>query len=216
LLLNGCSYTTSWKINSLAEKLQFDSSVNLSLSGSSNDRIFRTTLEYIFDNPVDFVILSLTFWDRQEAHWGIDGWTDYSSKGIMRSAELKNDESLYTKYIQDRYRYDININYIDKLLNDLIIFTGWLDHMNIRYLIFSSPGEYFKNNDFRFNPKKLKYLKNNPRILDIEDWSANQYMHDNGGLGIEQDQTPSSRHYTSESYKILDSYIYEYIVSNNL
>lgn len=218
LLINGCSYTTNWSPldKVLGKKLEFESTVNLSTPGSSNDRIFRTTLEYIFKNKVDFVMLSMTFWDRQEAYWADDDWTDYSPMGATRPAELKNDESMYKKYIQDRYRYDVDINYMDKLLNDIIMFTGWLDSMGIRYLIFSSPGEYFKWAKFTFNQDKLTYLKNNTRIIDIENWSANQYMHDHGGTSIEKEGSPANRHYTTKSFAILNEFIYEHITNNNL
>ena len=219
LLINGCSYTTNWSPSCqlLGNKLNFESTVNLSLSGSSNDRIFRSTLEYIFNNSVDFVILSLTFMDRQEAPWGKDIWTDYSPMGVMRPSELLNDEKLYTKYIQDRYRYDIDMKYTDKLLNNIITFSGWLDHKKIRYVIFSSPGEYFKNADFGFiNQNKLIYLNKNPRIIDIENWSANQYIHDNGGTSFEQEGIPSGSHYTPDSYPILNNFLYDYIIKHDL
>ena len=218
LLINGCSYTVNWSplCAQLGNQLGFTETTNLSMPGSSNDRIFRTTLEYIFTNDVKYVIIALTFWDRQEAPWGKSAtWTDYSHNGLLRASEV-DSPNLYNSYIQDRYRYDININYIDKLLNDIITFSGWLESKDIKYLIFTSSGNYFEKNNFKFIQTKLDYLKQNPRIIDIETWTSNQYMYDHGGTSIELNGPPDGRHYTKESFATLNEFIVDYINTNKL
>jgi len=223
LLINGCSYTVNWNqtCREFGKKLNFENTVNLSLSGSSNDRIFRSTLEYIFKNKVDFVILALTFWDRQEAPWAEEGtWTDYSSNGIVRPSEVASPD-IYDSYIQDRFRYDIDNNYIDKLLNNTITFSGWLDSQNIKYLIFSSPGGYYSEPGFLFNHykntiEKLAYVRKNPRLIDGGDWSSNRYMADNGGVGEERDLEPNIKHYNADSFNILNRFIIDYVKKHNL
>ena len=218
LLINGCSYTVNWSPLSgeLGTQLGFTTTTNLSLAGSSNDRIFRTTLDYLLTHKVDYVILALTFWDRQEAPWAKLGiWTDYSHNGLMRASEVRSPE-LYDAYIQDRYRYDIDINYVGKLLDSLITFTGWLDSQAIKYLVFTSSGNYFHYPVGTIVQTRLDYLKTNPRIIDIECWNSNQYMHNHGGIGLEQDWPPDGRHYTSESFSSLNKFIINYINENNL
>jgi hypothetical protein len=223
LLINGCSYTVNWNqtCREFGKKLNFENTINLSLRGSSNDRIFRSTLEYIFKNKVDFVILALTFWDRQEAPWAKEGtWTDYSSKGIVRPSEVASPD-IYDSYIQDSFRYDIDNNYIDKLLNNIITFSGWLDSQNIKYLIFSSPGGHYAEPGFLFNHykntiEKLAYVRKNPRLIDGGDWSSNRYMADNGGVSEERDLESNIKHYNADSFNILNRFIIDYVKKHNL
>lgn len=223
LLINGCSYTVNWNqtCKEFGKKLNFETTINLSLSGSSNDRIFRSTLEYIFKNKVDFVILALTFWDRQEAPWSKEGiWTDYSAIGLRRPDEVASPD-MYDRYIQDRFRYDIDNNYIDKLLNNIITFSGWLDSQNIKYLIFSSPGGYYAEPGFLFDHykntiEKLAYVRKNPRLIDGGDWSGNRYMADNGGVSEERDLEPNLKHYNADSFNILNRFIIDYVKKHNL
>jgi hypothetical protein len=72
LLLNGCSYAHCWhNINELSNRLGYTESINIGLPGSSNGRIFRSTLEYLTaHDDVGFVVIMLTFWSRFEAPWG--------------------------------------------------------------------------------------------------------------------------------------------------
>lgn len=216
LLVNGCSYTKNWSstLPEFGTKLGFDETVNIGKSGSSNHRIFRSTLNYILNNPVDFIILSLTFWDRQEAPWGIDGdnlWIDYSINGVMlESDQLAYPRDSYSSYIKSRYKHDIGPAYIDKFISDIIVFSGFLDHLGIRYLIFSAPGEHLK-----FDPIKISYLDKNPRIIDLSNWSSNQYMYENGGQSQETGN-PSYLHYDIKSYKLLNNFLYDYIIKHQL
>ena len=217
LVINGCSYTTNWSPSCklLGDKLGIEQTVNLSLTGSSNDGIFRSTLEYILENnDVEFVILALTFWDRAQAPWGTDRvWVDYSPNGIMRSFEnLKYNSDLYEGFIKDRYRYDIGPEYLELLLNNIITFSGWLKSQQIRHVIFSSSGEY----NISGNLTKLKYLRSNPCVIDIENWSSNHYMGANGGEGYEKHFPLSGQHYSPESFTILNDFVYNYITEHNI
>jgi hypothetical protein len=159
------------------------------------------------------VILALTFWDRQEAPWGKKStWTDYSPMGILRPSEVEY-EKLYKNYINDRYRYDLKNQYIEKLLDDIILFCGWLDNQQIKYLIFSSPNNLFKDNKIVLAEEKIEYIRSNPYIVDIENWSANQYIYDHDGKCYKDENNidPGCRHYTTESYTILNKFIINYL-----
>lgn len=220
LLINGCSYTIPWNetCDELGSRLGFNSTVNIAHSGSSNARIFRTTLDYILENSVDFVILSLTYWDRQEALWGVNKqWVDYSINGVMKqSAELQYPLETYQGYIKDRFKFDLGTEYIEKLLNDIILFSGWLDHIGIRYLIFSAPNDNFIYENY--NLTKLNYINKNNRIIDIKNWGSNQYMFDHGGYSKDFTPgcSPGQLHFDGKSYKILNDFLYEYIIKNQL
>lgn len=206
--------------NLLGTNLGFDETVNLSLAGSSNARIFRSTLEYIIENQnVDFVILALTFWDRVEAPWGKEQiWVDYSPNGIMRESDsLKYDGNIFKKYITDRFKFDLDINYVDLLLNSIITFSGWLTANNIRHVIFSSPGEYFNWLDIT-STKKIEYINSNPHIIDIVNWSSNKHIgeHDGTGYDSESNLPLSGKHYSPKSFTILNEFLYNYINEHKL
>ena len=71
LFLNGCSYAHAWKnADELSTRLGYDTTVNMGLPGSSNRRIFRTTMEYLTKNTVDFAVIMLSFFERYESPWG--------------------------------------------------------------------------------------------------------------------------------------------------
>jgi hypothetical protein len=218
LLINGCSYAVRWKAdavyNQLGPDLGYTNVINLSISGSSNDSIFRRTINHIITHKVDMVILALTFYKRQEAPWTTDRkWTDYSSLGIMRPDEVR-DADQYHQYIKDRYKYDLGWQHVEKMLDDVIMFSGWLESKQIKYLIFSSPIA-FNLHSYNLDSIKYKldYIRLNPNILDLENFSANQYMYEQGGKWDIQDNQfdPNIRHYLPDSYLILNKFIVDYL-----
>ena len=214
LLINGCSYATSWSPldQTLGTQLGYNKVTNISVVGSSNASIFRRTIGHILTNDVNMAILSLTFWDRQEAPWGEkSAWTDYGPNGILRPGEVEN-EKLYKDYINDRYRYDLKIQYIEKLLDNIILFCGWLDNQQIKYLIFSSPDNLFRDT-VGLPEEKINYIRSNPYLINLENWSANQYIYKNGGKWDKNEENidPGSRHYTAKSYTILNKFIINYL-----
>lgn len=234
LLLNGCSYADAYRnVGDLAGKLGFEKTVNLGRTGGSNSRSFRTTLEYISKNQsVDFVILMLTFWGRFEAPWcehiPVEGkWISYSPHGtsplrsdLCPTQRLSHDAPDIESYIKHRISAGGWLSdYLDRVIIDTIMFSGWLDSMKIPYCIFHTTGltydiDYHQE---KFDKEKYQWIKNNPRIIDL-DWSSNQFMHDNGGLGYTEDQSlePRIRHYHPNEHKVLTEFLYDYIIDNNL
>ena len=103
LLVNGCSFTAG-----TIESLNGDFSktwpnvtghniVDLSMKGSSNDRIVRTTVNYLVDNHPDFVVIQWTLPQRYE----------YTEDGAIKQAlvpaptdkgiKIYNDQRLLTQ-----------------------------------------------------------------------------------------------------------------------
>ena len=74
LLINGCSFTRDWYPNNWFIDHNI---VNIAEFGGSNQRAFRTTIEWIANNgKPDFVIIGLTYDTRNEmVFW--DHGTDY-------------------------------------------------------------------------------------------------------------------------------------------
>lgn len=223
LLMNGCSYGSAWgvEIYPFAQSLGFNSAVNLSKPGSSNSRIIRTTFEYLQKNAVDFIVLSLTFWDRQEAPWKTfedyeSVWSRYTSKGIPHKTDIaeKSEFNVYNNYVKNRYLYDISTPYIEKLLLELIFFTAWLDVNEYKYIIYSAPG-FCKEDLPSYTKSKFNILARNPRLIDLETFSSNIFMFENGGTSVDK-VDPSIRHYDVTSHRILYPFLKEYIYKHNL
>lgn len=236
LLLNGCSYAHCWhNVDGLATRLGFDDTVNIGLPGSSNGRIFRSTLEYLTNNnDVGFVVIMLTFWSRFEAPWGSENiplegkWVSYASNGITNqidSSRLDKSEvelKLLDNYITDRFKYDLGFEYFDKLATEIITFAGWLDSIGIPYVMFNPCEHLWSYSNGYYNTDKLKWLRNNPRIIDIENFLANQWMHDNGADISQEERAkfqkarvavdPRWAHYGVDGYAKLNDFLYNRIV----
>jgi hypothetical protein len=133
----------------------------------------------------------------------------------MRPSEVPSADQ-YQQYIKDRYKYDLGWQYVEKMLDDVIMFSGWLESKQIKYLIFSSPIA-FNLHSYNLDSLKYKldYIRLNPNILDLENWSANQYMYEQGCAWDRRDNhfEPNIRHYTPESYLILNKFIVEYLTN---
>jgi hypothetical protein len=221
LLLNGCSYGYSWgtALSILSDKLNIKDCVNLSIPGSSNDRIFTSTMEYVLTYSVEFVVLSTTFWDRQSAPWNFDienynrNWISYSPLGIknLKYKELNNQ---YLKYIEDRYKFDINRSYIDMFAHDVISLSGFLTSKNVRHVIYSAPGDLFLKN--HLSEVKLKNIKENKNLLGLDHWSSNLFLYESGSRSIEKNVSPEFGHYRDLENLPLVEYLYSYIQQNNL
>lgn len=227
LVVNGCSYGDRWQVvGDLAKRLGFEKSVNLSRSGASNPRIFRTTLNYVAEHKPDFVIIMLTGWDRLEAPWGeftddfTEGWVDYGPNGVLnQSVYTEFPKNFYQGYIQDRYRYDVDIRYVEKILYELTSLTGWLESQNTKYLVFSSCSGLFTEveKSDRYGAK-LDLLKSNPRIIDLETWCSNRYLYEKGATCTPKDinQQPEYMHFEPTGYFYLNDFVYNHIIDNDL
>lgn len=209
LLVNGCSYAEVWGGKDLAKDLDLNL-INLSKSGASNSRIFRTTIDYILENDdIDTVILMLTFWDREEIRID-DEYFDYNPNGFRnKSNKLTKD---YTEYILNRYRYDFdNEQCVVNLLGKVLTTSAWLKSKNIKHIIFSGPGGYVLPGEKRKNILNLKEAcRNVSEIIDL-DWSANQYLGELGADGPNNDLPYNARHYYSTEFKPLDDKVKQWL-----
>lgn len=235
LLINGCSFANTWcNADQLGLQLGFDKTVNLGFSAGSNDRAFRTTVEYVLENKdVSFVILMLTFWDRMEAPWGKENvkyegnWVTYAANGITGRLVDQLDKSdvekkLLDRYIVDRFRYDVDEEYIDKLLINVITLTGWLKSRGIKYCVFNTCDDRYATMD----NNKFDYLAKDTGVIDLKKFLSNIYIHNNGGpipdIELEYAKEynrkvdPRFVHYDERGGAVLNSFLNEYITNNCL
>jgi hypothetical protein len=232
LLINGCSYAYTWGSTlpaELGDKLGFDETVNLGHRGGSNNRTFRTTVEYILENDsVEFVILMLTFWGRDEGAWviptPIEGpWISHGTSLHPCDIGVNNrimDVPLdwVTKYLELKTLIGFNKTHCcDVLITDLLCLIGWLKSKNIKYCIFGACDMDYSQDSL--SPIKKRELLTDPRVINIFEWSSNKLLYENGIECIAQDKklsNPFIRHYNSDGYHILNDFLYNYITDNKL
>jgi hypothetical protein len=208
LLLNGCSFMDNYYYQEHFNRLLDANTVNLSRAGSCNRRIIRTTVDYVEQNPVDAVVMGLTFYDRQESPFvdREDPWISYNSQGMQAVFSNLADYSstaehkLVNDYILSRYRYDINEHYLDALYLDLRMFSAYLREKNIKFCIFNTCDRHHRPIDL------------GPGFIPF-DFIANEYLEQNGSIGMAQDQNlpPNARHHYGEDVIILVKYLINFI-----
>lgn len=99
VLINGDSYSAAREHNVYGDFVgkKWDCSVvNIAIEGSNNDRICRSTVEYIESLPSDskpFVIIGWSFIRRLEV------WYYGDNKKILNRIPDKTDDSVYNKFV---------------------------------------------------------------------------------------------------------------------
>lgn len=188
---------------------------NIARAGSCNRRIIRTTVDYIEQNPVDFVLLGLTFYDRQESPFvnKTDPWVSYNSQGIQAVFSDVNDyESqaqyqILSRYVIDRYKYDINEHYLDKLYLDLKMFAAYLKSRGIGYCVFNTCDSHHKANDLHSDPGFVPF-----------DFVGNVFLEDHGcqHYYLDDDLPANARHHYDSDVIILVRHLSDYIKEHKL
>lgn len=217
VLLNGCSFLDNYYYREHFKELLGATVTTIAKPGSSNRRIIRTTVDYCELAKPDFVILGLTFYDRQESPFLHESkpregpWVSYNSRGFQATFceaddfESTAEHKLISDYIRDRYRYDINQHYLEQLYLDLKMFTAWLQSQSIGYCIF--------NTCDRHHTAQFA----DPGIVPL-DFIANDFLQANGCRHHEaDDELPhNARHHYGEDVILLVAHIVEYIQRNRL
>ena len=213
LLLNGCSFMDNYHYSKQFEKLLNAQATNLARPGSSNRRIIRTTVNYIEKNSVDFVVLGLTFYDRQEGPFltiprdQIEGtWVSYNNQGFQATFVSLDDfdsnieHKITEDYVKSRYKYDIGLAYLDQLYLDLNLLSGYLKNKGIRFCIFNTCERHHQNIDLGKGFLPFSFI-------------GNDYLEQNGCQCFEQDRLlpTNARHHYGEDVIILTQYLVNYI-----
>ena len=215
LLVNGDSYLAN-KINQdFATRLNCSELVNLASAVNSNSAIIRTTINYLESNPVEFVLIGLTFLDRFELSVDGSNWINCGVQGVVNQTSLANiDIEQLNQHIRERYKFDYQyLTSVEQLFCDIIMLSGYLTSKNIKFCIFNWVHTF---KDFNFPLKQsINRIKN---IVSLDDFSANQFLHDNGvaPMAPDKDLPAFIRHHKLEYYYLLENYLYDYCVRNQL
>jgi hypothetical protein len=190
--------------------------VNIAKAGSSNRRIIRTTVDYIEHNTVDFVVLGLTFYDRQEGPFLTEpkqregNWVSYNVQGFQATFcevtdfSSKTEHKLVEDYVKSRYRYDINEHYLEQLYLDLRMLAGYLNSKGIGFCIFNTCDKHHQLIDL------------GPGFVPFS-FIGNEYMVQNGVVCMEADRDlpQNARHHYGEDAIILVKYLVDKIKNDS-
>lgn len=207
VLVNGCSFMDSYYYREHFNQLLNANTVNIARAGSSNRRIIRTTVDYIESNPVDLVILGLTFYDRQESPLvdRADPWVSYNSQGMQAQFASTEDftstveHKLVDDYVKSRYRFDINEHYREQLYLDLRMLAAYLRERGIKFCIFNTCDTHLYEN---LGPGFVPFT-----------FIGNVFLEQQGSQCMEQDKDLpiNARHHYGEDVIILVKYLVNYI-----
>lgn len=207
ILLNGCSFMDNYYYKQHFDTLLKANTVNIAKPGSSNRRIIRTTVDYIDSNPVDLVVIGLTFYDRQESPLidRADPWVSYNSQGMQAQFASSDDftstveHRLVDDYVKSRYKFDINQHYIEQLYLDLKLLAAYLREKNIKFLIFNTCDTHLFEN---LGPGFVPFT-----------FIGNIFLEQQGVEFMEQDQDLplNARHHYGKDVIILVKRLLEYI-----
>jgi hypothetical protein len=163
IYVNGCSYAriSGGKTYSdfLGEQLNCPS-INAAHPGSCNSRIIRTSLRDLILHKKthnDIVaVISLSFLIRTEM-WDLthsnQQWREYNDGDFFSEQFVETldwytaDDNTRVANVDKKYKefaiswlswYNVEAETV-KLLQNLILFTGWCEKNNIKYIIFSGP-----------------------------------------------------------------------------
>jgi hypothetical protein len=173
LVTNGCSYTAGYCLtdyendyskyafgHTVKKQLNCDF-VNLAKSSGSNDRIIRTTMDWLLENKNKdcFVFTVITNFDRFELCWFNDNQIDWlkEKKEHLTNLDFYNDDLTilaarkhFNRRIKKRYP-NAPLNNIQKFLDEYYNNShDWGFQMNRQMKQFLLLESYFKQNNIKY------------------------------------------------------------------
>jgi hypothetical protein len=187
---NSCSYgvVSNGPVYSDFIANQFDAElINHGSAGSCNERIFRTSTRDILKilnkhGAKDILVLiGLTNTFRGE-FWGTTpaSHQDGHFQSFTATSAVEN-------YTQEFYKMYDQEAAITNLLSQLVVFSGWLKHLNIRYLVWAN-SMHIKPINFteNFIEPFYKNVSQDTGILPLFDFNFCELAQQNGYQTIDQ------------------------------
>lgn len=225
ILANGCSFTEGYYLNSLDLAWPFQlgeqlncSTVNLAQGGGSNQRIFRTTLDYLTKHTPEYLIIGWTDVNRFELPICNGTYARINSNNVLYHEQLKSNpppkllQEIYYKYLHNSY---LNT---DLLLTYILTIQDLCSAKNIKYLSFNafSPfninevltdyHEYYKYEQSQLDSKLVDaYSQLNNKLSKI-----NNFLHLTMSEYCRGHQAPldSGGHPTELGHRLFSEYVF--------
>lgn len=225
LVISGCSFVECWHpTQSFVDALGCDSAVNLGRVGGSNQRSFRTVIEWIAQNgDPGFVIVPITYITRFEmAISNREDPIDGAWFPIQRYELIEQNQDKILGFIDQRRLKDLidltyavtpdTRTYWDRLFTEMIMFAGFLRSRSIPYLMFDMVNA-FDPADIKIYQatEKVRLLEQDPRIIDLWKFVGNRYMWETMSEKQQSGVDPLHHHHSDPQYAELERYLVSYI-----
>jgi len=166
ILINGCSFTEGYDLEDINDnwptqfsKLTNQDIINLALGGASNERIFRTTIEWLVNNNVpEHVIIGWTGHNRNELSHELGMYVRLLTTSIEQENGPKTDDLSV-----------IHKTWMNHLLNEWINYRNW-----IYRLLFLQ--DYFESKKIKYtffsaftDPLMIDFINATPAALELAD-----------------------------------------------
>lgn len=235
--VNGDSYmrasTGKRTSDFLGEYLQVKN-INKSISGSSNDRILRTSLRDLINlrklysgNITTVINLSFihrkSFWDPfgQEEKWKNSDDGEFASYQLMignnwfekfhTKNKLETNAPIHlNKFIREHIRFFDPEAEFTNLFQQLILFSSWCRENNIQYIIFSGPVQEDRiDTQAPFIEPFYTTIIQDKNILDIFEFSFCNYCFEQGFIGFDYEEFGKNSHQTEEAHARFAKFLVE-------
>lgn len=238
LVVNGCSYMyTHVEGNGhvdLANRFGV-SADSLTISGSANSRILRTTLKHSFETPHRCLyILGLTFISREElpiCRWDPQihpteqevwegAWTNPQNQGFGQNRWIENWNAWDTKQwvlFREKYEQRSLVDRLENLMYNLLATAHSLQLRGHQVVMFQQTDEWW-HHLLPEESSRLKLLENNPSIIDGFRWCGIREQHKAGVPHVpgEEHIDPEMRHRLSGEHGWLNDYLERHIRHHEL
>lgn len=230
LTVNGCSYMHSYAVGNghvdLAQRFNAVP-VDISISGSANSRILRTTLKHSYETDLPTLyVLGLTFISREELpicryEPAVDpteqeiwegAWTNPQNQLFGKSrwiAEWNNYDTKQWIIFREKYETNSLVDRLENLMYQMLATIDSLTHRGHSCIIFQQADEWWHG----FSDTQLERLQllNNSSIVDMFKWCSIRWQHLQGVPYTDGDSPISIRHREPGEHKILNDYLEDYI-----
>ena len=227
LVVNGCSYINYYVQGNghtdLAKQLNIPLAYSLSLPGSCNNRIIRTTLKdsYITDQSTLYII-GLSFLNRTELPISQD--TGFEGRWFSFQNQIPSNKIAdFWSELDSQQAVDHNLKIESRVIKDkledlmfrLIPMISDLIKRQHQVIIFRQPDDYYTN---YLDEKRFRFLKKYVNIVDGLKWGGLEFQAKQRIKFVEADKhlPKSLRHPLSGEHGPLNKFLVEYVTLHNL
>ena len=223
LLINGCSFAERWTPSQkLLQTVGCDTFTNLGVRGTSFQRTVRSTIEWVskYGKP-NCVIIPITLASRWELAVGkTDKHIDGSWIGMQHPQYLNFDDidkaipvDKLTKLIELYYGVIPNvISSWDKLFTEIIALASFLDHNEIKYLMFDMCNNFERKHLQGIKGiEKIKLIEKNTNIINLFDFCGNKFMYEQLPSDEQRNIDAYMWHHHADEYLALEKYLIDYL-----
>jgi hypothetical protein len=217
---SGCNLSSidkAWPVK-LAKIMQMPY-INHAQAGSCNDRILRSTTNFIIENKsINMMVLANSFLSREEI-WEKDAefHNRIHSEEKKLGSKLVTSEFLEQKYGFKKYRKFINLEkQVCDYYHDVYSLTEICKRRDIKYFIFSAAsnllgGGLWDNEvmDFVKNLNTYKELIKDPGFCDVDEFCLVGWATEN-----DQKRNTVTDHLSEDGHNTFATYIHENYIKN--